>query len=377
VFAQALAKDITDNVRIVNLPIEFGGDVTDFVNDRSSKEDALKKLIELANKTPKFEIESNGLTVEALLQTEFIHKQDIIGSGVLPHNSQLLIAGESGVGKSLLRLEIAIHLVMGWDWLSFKIPTSRKVLIMQYENSEKTEKIRLEHMMRGLGIKAFPPDKLSWIKRLKENRPDMSQKSGQERMLELVQGFKPEVVIYDCLSNIHSTNENDNVKMRNVLDGLTDINSKLGTACIVIHHFGKPGESETSSKWRIRGASAIIDWANCGFAYVNKPHEHKILRRLENIKMRDADKIKPILLERNEFFLCREVDEESIVPVQTIVDVITDFGGEMQNKELVSSVMEQSGCGEKTVRRAIKKAENDRYVMRYREGKNHFIKVVK
>jgi hypothetical protein len=67
------------------------------------------------------------------------------------HITHIMIAGESGVGKSLLRLELALHIAMGWDWQGFKIPRARSVAIFQFENSEHTEKFRIKKMLEGLG----------------------------------------------------------------------------------------------------------------------------------------------------------------------------------------------------------------------------------
>lgn len=68
----------------------------------------------------------------------------------MPYNSHILIAGESGVGKSILRLEIALHLAMGWGWMGFHVPRARAVAVFQFENSEHTEKFRINKMLAGM-----------------------------------------------------------------------------------------------------------------------------------------------------------------------------------------------------------------------------------
>jgi len=360
-------------VKVIKLPVALGGDVSDFLKDNP-----VSKLGEYVDKTPKWEPETQSITIERLLETEYEAKPPIISKGVLHDKEGLLIAGEGGVGKSLLRLEIAIHMAMGWDWLDFfEIPKAQKIFMMQYENSERTEKVRLRLMMEGLGITGMPPGCISWVKRTRENRPDLTQKKGAERLSELIGEAKPDVVIYDCLSNLHSANENDNIRMRNVMDIFTDINAAHKCAAIVIHHFGKPSaDGTTANKYRVRGASAITDWADCVFTYTLKKHEHRTLRYLENSKMRNAKEIKPILLERNGNFLTTIVDEDTLCSPAKVAEILETLGGEVEmQKHLADAIVHETGCGQRSAVNFIYEAEKRKKIVPFKKGRTKGFRV--
>ena len=147
---------------------------------------------------------------------------------------------------------------MGWDFLGFPIPTARKVLVFQFENTWRTEQVRLRRMLSGMSIVGMP-DSLFY------SDPTIRVNLGTERdkktALEVVKQSGADVVIYDPLTSLHQVNENDNVAIRKVLDTITEMNRTLGTTAIVIHHFGKPVEGQETAN-RTRGASSIRDWAD-------------------------------------------------------------------------------------------------------------------
>jgi hypothetical protein len=66
----------------------------------------------------------------SLLSQHVEPPDNIISGGILPRGGGLIIAGESGDGKSLLRLQLAISLATSLQFLDFEIRKSR-VLIIQ------------------------------------------------------------------------------------------------------------------------------------------------------------------------------------------------------------------------------------------------------
>lgn len=295
----------------------------------------------------------------------------IISRGLMPHNSHILIAGESGIGKSLLRLELSLHIAMGWDWQGFKIPRARSVAIFQFENSEATEKFRIRRMVEGLGTTVQGiGDRIKYARR--SERFNLCLKGDRKRLMDRVKALRCEVIFYDCLSNLHCANENDNVKMREVLDILTDINAELGTACILIHHFGKPGaEGFTPNAYRIRGASSIMDWAYTVMTFTRQPHESKELRKIEFPKVRDGRQPKPFLVERDpETFLCHFYDEESLVSPALVRTVLEELGGLSETqRELIKAIMSKAECSDRTAASAIRRAVEFKTIFETRDGR--------
>lgn len=290
----------------------------------------------------------------SLLATKYEEKAVVIGSGILPEGGGLILAGESGVGKSIIRTGLAIHLVMGWELWGLPVPKSRKVLIIQFENPRSTEQYRLRQMLKGLGITSFP-NKLIFAD--PTIRLDLSLKRDRQKAVDLVKGSGAEVVIWDPLSSIHSANENDNIQIRSVLDTITEINRKANTSAIVIHHFGKPQEGQ-QLEHRTRGASSIKDWADTLIAVTSKPHNNKILRQLTFLKVRNGPEHKPILLERDkETFVHTVTEEESLCNPGKVAEILKAMGGEARTQaEFVEAIQEATGCSDKSAKKYIKNA---------------------
>jgi 5S rRNA maturation endonuclease (ribonuclease M5) len=353
-------------VRLIDLP--ESGDISDFIKKEGDK--ATAKLTELIASTPVWTPLKAFYSLQDLYDLPTEDHIPIIDAGIMPYNSHILIAGESGVGKSLLRLELAIHLAMGWDWMGFHIPRARSVAIFQYENSEHTERFRVKKMLDGLGVNITAiGDRIKYAKR--DERYNLTQKGDRAKLLQRVKDLGCEVIIYDCLTNLHNANENDNVKMREVLDILTDINAELKTSCIVIHHFGKPGENP-DNRYRIRGASSINDWAYTVITFERKPHKDKTIRKIDFTKVRAGKEPRPFLVERNsETFLLDFYDEESLVPPAAVAQILGDkFNGFVDvQKLLVEAIIEEKGCVKKTAKVAIKKAQEMKTICPI-EGKN-------
>jgi hypothetical protein len=245
------------------------------------------------------------------------------------------------------------------------------VAIFQFENSEHTEKYRVQKMLKGLGttIQAVG-DRIRYAKR--DERFNLTLKGDRAKLLQRVKDLGCEVIIYDCLSNLHTNNENDNIKMREVLDIFTDINAQLKTSCIVIHHFGKPGENPRENQYRVRGAISIMDWAYTVITLTRKPHEEKTLRKIDFVKVRDAKEPKPFYIERDEeTFLSRFYDEDSLVPPNLVYTILDDqFNGCVdKQRDLIQAIIGETRCAEKTAKVAIKKAVEMKTIYEY-SGEN-------
>ena len=329
---------------IITLPRPEGKekiDLNEYIRDHGI--DAFKCLVE--EQTPR-----RVIPASILLRKEYPKEQEIIGKGILPKGGGMILAGESGEGKSLIRTELAVHLAMGWSIWDLEIPTARRVFIFSFENPEATEAYRLKKMLRGLQIANFP-DHLSFSD--PTIRLDLNLKRDRAKALEIVQESGANVVIYDPLTSLHSVNENDNVQVRAVLDTITEINRKAGTAAIVIHHFGKPQEGLATAH-RTRGASSIRDWADTLIAVTRKKHESRILRLLEFIKVRNGPEAKPILLERDEYFLHHVTEEDMLCPPEKVKAILEALGGKVEGQEpLKQAIMETTGCNERSARSFI------------------------
>lgn len=296
------------------------------------------------------------ISSDILLKKEYTRETEIICGGILPRGGGLILAGEAGEGKSLLRLEIAIHIVMGWSlWGKLPIPRARRVLIFSFENTEYIEAYRLIKMLAGLRITNFPSENLFFSDHT--IRIDLSEKKDIKRIIRIIRDNQIEVVFYDPLTSLHNVNENDNVKIRRILDNITEINRITGASSFLVHHFGKPNENSITSH-RTRGASSIKDWADTLVALTRKKNEHRILRLLEFVKIRSGPEFKPLLLERDkESFLHHIAEDNTACPPEKVKEILQTLGGKVEGQEpLIAAISKVSGCKDRAARSFIKTA---------------------
>ncbi|MBU4357349.1 MAG: bifunctional DNA primase/polymerase [Proteobacteria bacterium] len=294
------------------------------------------------------------MPAEYLLSSIIDRPPEIVAHGVLMEASGLILTGESGVGKSLLSLEIAVKLSKGLGLWGYDVDRPRKILFIQKENPDYTVQTRLRRIMRGLSVNHVPNIQLVDRK----FRADIGNARDLQKITDLIQKAGAEIVILDPLSSYHHANENDNMAMRRVLDNLTEISAATNVAWIVVHHEGKPSE-DRQGKWRFRGASSIRDWADTMIGLIHKSNnEKKTLRLLNFDKLRHGPEHPSLLLERDANFCHHEAQENSLMPMSLVSELLSDIGGKCKGKApLAKKLMDFTSCGRSSAYRAIEAAE--------------------
>jgi len=313
-------------------------------------EQRLREAIE----TPPIQIH----TISKLMNFQFPPVIDVISGGILPEAGSLLLAGESEAGKSMLSMEIALHLAIGRQLFNatYLVPQLRKVLVFQCENPFPQVQQRLQRMIRGMGVTLEDfNDNLAFADPVTQY--NITKKKSIERMIQVIELYQAEVIILDPLSSFHSFDENDNSKMRSTLDNVTHVSRVTGCACILVHHYGKPQKGRDDS-YRLRGASSIKDWADSILSMKRKKHENKELFVLRFDKLRHGRKPKPMLFERNDNFLSILSEEEVMISPQDVHEFLQDeMGGKAESQvELLKGLAAKFSCDNRTALRGVKNA---------------------
>lgn len=313
------------------------------------------------------------LSAADLLEIQFDETQNIIGRGILPEGACLILAGESGVGKTLVALEWAVRLAHGLDIWGFEVPKSRRVLILEAENPHPSMQFRLKRIMRGLGLTR--PGEINFGD--PTLRFDLGTKRDQEKLRDYIAQASPEVVILDPLSSfIGETDENANIKIRTRLDTLTAINRELGTSMIVIDHYGKPFEGRSNAH-RLRGASSKRDWCDTLIGLDSKPHENKVLRLVEFHKVRHGPQRASFLVERDKNFIHEPVQEDTIINSERLVEVLEGMGGRAESKRaLMERLAELTGCSHGSAFKAVAGAIELRLIRYGEPGANRSVPII-
>jgi hypothetical protein len=316
------------------------------------------------------------MSARSLLDQSFAKTADVLGHGVAPEGSGVIIAGPGGLGKSMLRTDLAVHLALGMDVWGLPVPKARRILLIQFENTWRTEQTRLRQVLHGLG------NGNSWIPTgLNFSDPtlrfDLTRIKDRERLEGMVRESGCDVVIYDPLASLSSADENKNDQMRNVLDSLTVINRRCGTTCFLIHHFRKPTENgDVNSAWMMRGAAAVRDWCDTQITATRRPNEHKILIQLDFHKIRNGPDHKPILLERNEWFLHRPTEPDVLCPPSAVCQILNDIGGQIEGaKDFRMTIRDRIGCGDRSAWDFIQGAVKAGVINESKNGRNKVYEV--
>jgi hypothetical protein len=186
--------------------------------------------------------------------------------GLIPRRSLGIVVGHSNLGKSPLLYQAGICVASGCPFLGHDVRRGR-VLYLDFENgtAQATELIR--KISNHLGLSQPPPEFLCWNLNA---APESGWKEGH-RGLDVIRGFRPDLVILDSLTAFDPEIENRNSNATQVMLKLRRTIREVGAAVVGTHHLAKPSSRkdripEPLEKCKIRnwffqarGASALIN----------------------------------------------------------------------------------------------------------------------
>ncbi len=310
---------------------------------------------------------NSPIGIDEILKTEIREDPPILINGVLPAGGGMILGGESEVGKSLMRVEWSVLLACGLPVYGMKTPHAQTVLIFQTENTIKQEQFRTRKIMQGYGIESCH-NRIFYARSVR--KPSLLNDKFLDHAEQQIRDCGATVVWYDPLVSFHNRNENDNVAMRNVLDAATYLNRKTGAASIFVHHFGQPGKKgdEIPLRYRLRGASAIRDWADTivTLRATGKAENPGPGRQLDYIKIRNGPQRAPLYLERDRNFVHQVTQDSRKASPQMVANVVSEHQGKHgfqgSQNDLVRLVMDAAECSKGTAHNAVKEALKDGYI---------------
>ena len=154
----------------------------------------------------------------------------------------------SGLGKSLLMLEVAAFLSKGWGVFGYDAQDPIKVLYVDNENTPKGD---VKPRLKAMGFEAGDLQNLLYL-----SFPDLAPlntKAGGETFRKIVEEFQPELVVLDTFSRFLEGDENLAQTAQTFYNWTGKFLKKNGIAYVRIDHMGKNSASQ------VRGTSAKKD----------------------------------------------------------------------------------------------------------------------
>lgn len=208
---------------------------------------------ELAYPTPKIGVWTGPRILERSLPDE---RPEIFGKGQWIEGEILGIAGQAGVGKTLVALQAGLSLALGLPFFlseEVPIPRARRVLYVAGEGTaftfeERFRSLSAEALAIGGGgalenFRTLGPDGAGNVATIGPGggiglKLDLANHLGL--LLPRIDEFEPEVLILDPIRALHSKNENDSQEMEEFFFLLRDrLVRERGLSLLMTHHLRK------------------------------------------------------------------------------------------------------------------------------------------
>lgn len=273
------------------------------------------------------------LSLAELMAKEFKDTEWLV-EHLVPAESIVAVSGAPAAYKTWLVLDLAIKVAAG-DILFDKFVTNQAgVLVIDEENGERLLQKRLQKLSASCELPMYFIS-LKGFKLLSESI---------ERILTFANEHGVKLVIFDSLVRIHSSDENDAMRMASVFALLKKFNI-AGRTVVFTHHNRKQGPLRSNPAQDMRGSSDILASVDCHLAVERKQKEE--LLTITQTKLRQGEEIKPFKLnvinDKNEirFEFAGDVDEVKTKRAdmrEAIKDILAQEDRPMFGKELFEAL---------------------------------------
>ena len=196
------------------------------------------------------------LDLPSILTMEVLEPQWIV-EGMIPAGTVVLVAGDAGIGKSVMNLAEGLHIALGRPFLGHGTRQTR-VLYFDEENSKPDVSAYLQQLWIGLG----QPDPALVAEWFQIEHYSLGTAKWKERMTMMAQEFRPGIIYVDTATSALAVDEeNDNAEAQRVVQGLRHVMRDTGTnpaMKILKHAKYQSGGGHGDARRTIRGAKAWL-----------------------------------------------------------------------------------------------------------------------
>lgn len=194
---------------------------------------------------------------------------DWVVPGILHKGTLVVLAGQPGVGKSVLSLSLAVAKASGYPFLGRDL-TRGRVLYFDEENSQPDFEEYLRWAWRGLGR----PDP-TLLENLQMERFSLAEKSSSfeghfRYMRECATQFQPELIILDTATPAcQIKDENDNAMATSAIQHLRAVQQAASGSCMLILKHAKVDTEHGTHT--VRGAKAWVGATDATIFHMGTP----------------------------------------------------------------------------------------------------------
>jgi hypothetical protein len=164
---------------------------------------------------------------------------------LIPEKSVNLFAGDSGLGKTPLLMQMGLSVASGRPFLRFAVRRGR-VLYIDYENGTTGIELVLRRLGKSMGLDGIPDD--FRVLQLPDSLKDVEHE---------IQDFRPTLVIVDSLRGLDSKAESENKNASELLKDLHQMAVAYEAAFLLIHHLRKPNRDNPPGQLAI---TPVMQW---------------------------------------------------------------------------------------------------------------------
>ena len=212
--------------------------------------------------------------------------------GIWVKGARGLIAGNPGVGKTWLALDMLLAVATGGLCMGKYQAIKSPALLVEEEGSELHLQRRIHALARARQLKESELASLFFIIRQFTKIPQ-----DLKALCHLIMLNDIKLVVFDSLRRFHNKEENSSSEMQEVLDAFGRLNQITGAAVILIHHLSKQTENSHRPLFeRLRGSSDFLAWRDC---VIGVEGEEDATESVASFQFRDADPTNPIRIKRH------------------------------------------------------------------------------
>jgi hypothetical protein len=285
-----------------------------------------------------------------LLEDATLTSPEEVFEGLIALGEVTVLGGPPKAMKSWTIKSMGLCAAAGVPWLGFPATRPFKVLLLSAEGREVRLRERFQKLIAFTEIEEEGLRRMEYLST--GGRLKIDTDAGERTLMRLVEPF--EVVILDPVYRfIAEGDENSHRDARRVQDVLDRV-KEMGKCVLLVHHVRKAtGINSGISELRGAGLDGFVD----GAMMLSRTKEGSDEKFRLDFTLRNFDDPPPMNLAREGVVLVPKTKVPQLrvnaTTTREIVQIITDFGGEMTGKQLYGQIRELKQVSQPTAERNL------------------------